>query len=255
MPLARHTLPDQIVKELQAQIASGSLRPGARLESHEQLATRFGVSRTAIREALKILSSKGLVALRQGDGTYVSRPDPETVVEPPYASFLRERATIVELLEARRHIEVATARLAARHATPEELRAMALLLDGMDEDARRKRLDAITEKAMHFHLLVAVSSRNRILGKILQMVRDLLYHQQREVQRAPGAARRAAARHRRIFVAMKARDEDRAAALMAAHLDDALRRLRPRKAQAHGVGRRRPTGPSGGAAPHARPAR
>lgn len=255
MPLTRSTLSEQIAKELQGQIASGSPRPGARLESHEQLATRFGVSRTAVREALKILSSKGLVALRQGDGTYVRQPDVDIVVEPLYASLLREQATILELLEARRHIEVATARLAARHATAEELRAMALLLDGMDADARRNRLDAFTERAMHFHLPVAVSSRNRILGKILQMVRDLLYHRQREVQRAPGAARRAAGYHRRILEAVKDRNEDKAAAIMAEHLDDAPRTLRRRKARPPGAGRDRLMGPNGREASHARPTR
>src|SRR5581483_9376653 len=92
---------EQIVLQLQQEILSGQISPGARLPTERDLAVQFGVSRASIREALSVLQSRGLVESRQGGGTIVSSSAAIDLIGPLSAQLARSRSAIMNPLEVR----------------------------------------------------------------------------------------------------------------------------------------------------------
>ena len=109
-------------------LLAGNVSPGTRLPSERQLAEELGVGRSVVREALKSLGLLGLVEVRQGDGTYLRRVESELlprVIE--WGLLLGERRT-ADLIEARQHLEVVTAQLAAARRDDDDVAALAAAL-------------------------------------------------------------------------------------------------------------------------------
>ena len=147
-------------------ILSGDVAPGQRLPVEAELAERFSVSRSTVREALRVLTSEHLVETTRGvtGGTFVSKPRAAAIAGTLAAGidFLTTGSdmTAEELLEAREALEVPAARLAASRRTPRDLRSMALSLP---DDADVDRLDRF-EGNRAFHDAVIEASGNRILS-------------------------------------------------------------------------------------------
>jgi len=146
---------------------------GSRLPSERQLAEALGVSRTVVREAIRLLEARKLVEVQGGSGAIVRGAGPAPVTES--INMLFERADIKvsfdDLQTVRAVLEVATAGLAASHATPADLEAMENAL------ARMTRAGAIEEQIQgdyDFHLAVARATQNQIFVLLLQAMNDIL---------------------------------------------------------------------------------
>jgi len=118
---------EEVAEELQRLIASGHWEKGEKLPSEVELAKEFGVSRSALREALRSLSSMGLVQIRHGEGNFVWYPEAEDYLNPLVARLMVDREDVLAIMEARSMVEVKTAMLAAERVTPELLSEMELL--------------------------------------------------------------------------------------------------------------------------------
>jgi len=117
---------EEVVDQIKEAIYSRQLLPGDRLPSERELSEQFGLSRMTIRDALRVLESTGLVEIKVGasGGAYVREPNLE-MLSDSLSSFLRlKKTTLLELTEARKIIETATAELAAQRATEEDLKAV-----------------------------------------------------------------------------------------------------------------------------------
>src|SRR5207253_1036600 len=108
-----------IVEQIHALIREGRWVPGDQIPPERELAERFRVSRTSVREALRALEMQGIIDSRQGGGTFVRTADTEALVPPLAAAILRGRRELAEVLEVRELIEPGIARLAATRATAE----------------------------------------------------------------------------------------------------------------------------------------
>lgn len=159
---------EEIADQLREVILSGALKPGDKLPSTKELAERFQVGRSTVREALSALKATGLVDIRQGEGCYVRQAGAEEVEIPKLDRLLLSPQTVVELSEARKVLEVSNAGLAAERRTPERLARLEQIVSRMaatrDDEAEAKRLDA------EFHMALADATGNPILARLLESI-------------------------------------------------------------------------------------
>jgi GntR family transcriptional repressor for pyruvate dehydrogenase complex len=207
---------EEIVRQIRMLIADGHLKSGDRLPPERDLAERFRVSRTSVREAMRALESRGLIGIRPGEGAFVREVSIEALVEPLALVILAQRETIADLYEARRLLEPPIAALAARRATPEELTEMARILDEQGAEVAAGRTGLVQDAA--FHSALAHSTHNRAITRIVTTLMDLLAQSREESLSIPGRPVRSHADHRRVLAAVESRDARRAEQAMLTHL-------------------------------------
>src|ERR687891_891705 len=108
-PIKSTRIYEEIVRQIRQMISEGRLKSGDQLPPERDLAEKFVVSRTSVREALRALESVGLIEIRPGEGTFVREVSVDALVEPLALVLLSQRAMIEELFEARRLLEPAIA--------------------------------------------------------------------------------------------------------------------------------------------------
>lgn len=226
-PLRRETLTEQVAAGLTALIEQGELAPGTLLPSESKLAHEFGVSRPVVREALKALAAKDVVAIANGKGAIV-RPMSSDPLRDFFRRALRVRhATAVELLEVRRGIEVESATLAAQRRTAAELEELRQILPALGEALHDPA--AFVAADTEFHLLVASASHNPMLYHLIESIREPMQDSMRAVsrQRVSKAQHEfALTAHARIVAAIERAAPEEAGRAMAAHFDEAIRLIK-----------------------------
>lgn len=165
---------DAIVRQLEARILEGTLRPGERLPPERDLAQRLDVSRPSLREALQKLEALGLVETRQGGGTYVSAVLAPTLTDPLVQLFQRHPETVYDLLEFRQALEGIAAYYAAGRATQADREILERRFSAMDEAHRRADPGAEAEADAELHLAIAEAAHNVVLLHIMRGLFDLL---------------------------------------------------------------------------------
>ena len=207
---------EEVVAQLERLILDGTLRPGDKLPPERELAERFDVSRSAVREAIRALELKGFVEPRPGEGTLVRIPTIESLLNPLASLLGRKHDLVAELLEVREMIEPAVAARAARNAGPEDLARMEDILNRQKEKVSRHEL-AIEEDS-EFHYTIARATKNSVILKVLDMMMDILRESRERSLQVEGRREKSLAGHRRIFNAIKRRDAEAAEAAMRQHL-------------------------------------
>jgi DNA-binding FadR family transcriptional regulator len=210
---------DEAVEQIEQAIYAGKLTPGDRLPPERELAEIFGLSRMTIRDALRILESNGLVEIRLGanGGAFVREPNFGSLSHSISSMIKFKRATLLELAEARKIIETATAELAAKRATEEDLEAMRLAVEEADE-AFAEDDTYYMPHSVAFHVALAKAANNYLLELTVQSFRTLFFNVLEQLLPTTDMAERAITDHRAIYEAVKARDGALARRLMAEHL-------------------------------------
>ncbi|TCL37396.1 DNA-binding FadR family transcriptional regulator [Anaerospora hongkongensis] len=172
--IERKKLGDQVIHQLQEKISLGELKPGEKIPTETELMTLFGVGRSTVREAVRVLAKAGLLEVRQGDGTYVL--DRTNNLEP--LEHRLRRASILEVYEVRRALELEIAKLAARRRSEEDLLAMRESLAKRREARRVNDKRSYVDADLLFHLAIAAASKNSVLTDLYfsfsNTVRDAL---------------------------------------------------------------------------------
>jgi GntR family transcriptional repressor for pyruvate dehydrogenase complex len=214
----------EITRKLLDFLLSGEIEPGTKIPGERHLAEALGVGRSAVREAIKSLSLLGLLDVRQGDGTYLSRSGSDLLPRVIEWGLLLKLPSVMDLVEARAEIEVIGAGLAATRATEEQV---AILRDGLEAmRAAGEDVDAYVEADIAFHLEVARASGNEVFSNLVTSLRSLLRVWVDRVLRHAGETGTSLAMHQPIVDAIAAGDADGARAAMRAHMERADRRLR-----------------------------
>src|SRR5437867_2027670 len=233
-PIKSTRIYEEIVRQIKTMISEGRLNSGDQLPPERDLAEKFVVSRTSVREALRALESLGLVEIRPGEGTFVREVSVEALIEPLAMVMFSQREAIGELFEARRLLEPAIAALAARRATPEEVREMERILGEQAKEIAAGRT-GLPQDA-EFHAAIASAAHNQAITRLVHGIMDLLGQSREESLNAPGRPMRSHQDHRRVLEAIRQRDEHAAEHAMRDHVSaveglvvgaDALRK-RPR---------------------------
>ncbi|MDQ6926923.1 MAG: FadR family transcriptional regulator [Candidatus Eremiobacteraeota bacterium] len=217
---ASRRLHARVVDALLPMIVGGKLAPGSLLPTEPEMGARFGVSRSVVREALRVLGAKGLIEVRHGSGTRVTTPDRWDPLDPTILAELHAGGPSVmvlhDLLEARTIVECEVAALAAERASQEQRamldEALQLMRDSLDDPPRYVTGDSA------FHLALLKAARNRVLERMTQPMHELLQYAQALTDAIPGVLTRALADHEAIADAVMRRDAKGAREAMRAHL-------------------------------------
>lgn len=222
----------RIVTELGEKIVSGRLKPGDRLPGDQEMIEQFQASRTAIREAMKVLSAKGLIEARQRAGTRVRpRADWDLLDSEVLSWHSPDSITetmLKDLEELRELIEPEAASLAAMRATDEDIEALEGAIEQMTKNAANRPVFA--EADLEFHLAVIEASHNQLirrLGGITKTVLQLLFRLQTEVTHA--VPRENIDAHRDICISIRNGDRRGAERAMRQTIRNGARTIRERR--------------------------
>lgn len=208
-----------IVRQVQANIASGKLAPGDRLPSEKELSEQFGLSRTTVRDALRVLESQGLVAIKvgAGGGTFVASPSDQPLSQVLTNMLCLHGITTGELVEARMAIEISIVNYAAERATPEDIRKMYRAI----EQARAAYAAGearFTPHSIDFHVALAEAAKSRALLYTVNAFRTPFYETLDRLLPDDEMALRAIKDHQELMDAIEAHDASRARLVMRAHI-------------------------------------
>ena len=187
-------LPERVADKLREMIIQESLKTGAKLPAEAELMERFGVSRSTVREAVKILQTEHIVDIRQGQGTFLCAM-PGLASDPLGLRFADQEELIAQLLETRLLIEPSVAALAAVRRQDKQLVAMKNLLDKMDNAYLHG--EDYTPYDFEFHSLLPTIHESIQAG----------YHHTRRVE---GSYQRASQCHLEMYRAIMEHDSARA---------------------------------------------
>jgi len=221
-PLKRLDLVREVVDRIRSQILAGEYGPNDLLPPEGRLGESLGVSRTVVREAMRILGAQGLVEVSQGKRPRIRPADPQTVVETFGTYFQRGDHSLLDLIEVRIPLETEMVALAARRATPAQMTVMEQTIEDM---AAAEDLQMRVEADARFHELLAESTGNPLFSLFLTTVSGAMRRSRSETIGRTGADR-ALQGHRAILAAIRKRDADAARKAMDEHLRMAEEDLR-----------------------------
>src|SRR6202167_2764511 len=209
---------EQIVPQIEESVLNGTLKPGDQLPAERELAQRLGVSRTAVREAVKALREKGLVEAYSGRRTFIT----DGTSQAARQSFdlmvkIGQQEGAPYLAELRLILEPGIAALAATRVTDEDLAGLREAVAVMDR--AQKDPAAFIEADLDFHLALAEAAANPLILSLIDSIVGLLREQRIKIFNVEGGPQRGQFHHKRILDAMERRDSELARNAMRAHLE------------------------------------
>lgn len=211
---------EQIVKQVEESILKGQLKPGDQLPPERDLAQRFGVSRTAVREAVKALREKGLLEAYTGRGTFVTNETSQAIRQSLdlIIKISRQEGTL-HLAELRRILEPEIAALAVPRIEEQLVATMREAVANMDRSIRAHDPEGYIESDLDFHLALAEAAGNPLILALIDSIVALLRDQRSRIFKVDGGPERGQFHHKRILKAIEARDAPAARTAMLAHLE------------------------------------
>lgn len=207
----------KLIASIKSLIAEGTFVPGCKLPPERELARSFGVNRSSLRQALKVLQLMGVLSQHVGDGTYLSGNAANILREPIEFLILMGDISDEELFDARLIVESELAARAAERATVQDLAALQRAIVAMEAStSNQTRIDA----DLAFHEAIFQASGNRVCRLIFTVIhRAILVSMSNIVNRAN--VERPLSFHKAIYAAIYRREADEARRKMAEHLLDA----------------------------------
>lgn len=208
---------EQIVEQIEQSIRDGKLKPGDQLPAERELAVDFGVSRTAVREAVKTLSEKGLVEAYSGRGTFVTERKAQStwgsldsLIKDGDAKDFRHVAEMREILEPE-FTALAATRIGEQHLAM--MREAVAVMDRSMKDP-----EAYIEADLDFHLALAEAAGNPLILSLLDSLVGVLREQRLGIFAMKGGPERGQVHHKLILEAIEHGDASKASQAMRAHL-------------------------------------
>jgi len=167
-------LSDRVATELGSRIVRGDLAPGSRLPTEAELCELFSVSRSVIRDAIRVLSARGLVHVRQGHGMVVYPPSDATFAEALIILLMRSDATIGDVIDARAVIETQLAPLVTERATDEDIAELRDELVRYEQSVDRKDWRSAQEAHFSFHFSLLQSLHLPALHILLKPMQQII---------------------------------------------------------------------------------
>jgi len=217
-PVRRRRIYREVVAQIRRLIADGRIQTGECLPPERELAEMFAVSRTSVRDAIRILEMEGIVEPRQGEGTVVKRNPIEGVVRPVAGALSVPEDLTADLFDMRMILEPPLARAAALCARREDIEALEKILEA--QAAKVQAGGTGIEEDTAFHYRLATVSKNRVIPRVMDVLMELLLESRRRSLQGVGRAEKSLDGHRRILAAVKQRDGEAAAASMRQHLEE-----------------------------------
>ena len=209
-------LSTQAAQQIIDMINTGDLKEGERLPSEREFCERLGVSRTVVREAIKLLKASGFVRVRLGIGTFIAESSMNILEVPMSFSSETAQKKISDLQDVREVIEPTIAALAAKNAKVESILKMEQSINEME----RQKFNSYPyiQADNNFHIALAEACNNSVFQLLVNSIVDLLQESRKLAVSSPGAAERANYYHKRILNAIKSKDSQEAFNAMDEHM-------------------------------------
>ena len=212
--IKRSTLSDDVINRLRYMIENNYIKSGEKLPAERELAAMFGVGRSSVREALRVLQTIGALDRKQGIGTYLND---RAQLSLQRVNQVVEKYTFMEMTEARNVIEAQTAELAAIKASSSEIRAMEAAFRKHTKLARSHLESEITILDFNFHRAVVQGTQNTLLLRMFDVLRDILISSNYAVL-SEDTVTNAILYHEQILEAIKVHKPERAKTIMKEHI-------------------------------------
>jgi GntR family transcriptional repressor for pyruvate dehydrogenase complex len=221
----RPDMVDLVVDKVTELIASNKLKPGDRLPPEASVGSQMGVSRTVVREAMRVLAARGLVETKHGVGTLVKSNRGGQLAGPLSSMIQREQISIEDVHGVRAILEVEIAGIAAERASRAEVAELEKRVDELERSAGSTNAKDYVRADGEFHRYLAKISHNPLLVTLLDSVSELLAAIRLSVMEYPELYKPGVADHRRIMERVKAKDAPGARAAMRKHIERAKKIL------------------------------
>jgi len=207
-----------LILRFQQLLSDGLLSPGTKLPPERELAANFGIARSSLRPALKVLEIMGVITQKVGDGSYLNKDASSVLAVPMEFLFLLDDTSLHELIEMRLMIEPALAAKAAERATAQDIALLKQSIADFESSAQdRIRLVA---SDLLFHRTIFEASGNRLAGRLFHTIHRAMLNMIMVTSQLVNLEHTLQF-HRPIMVAIDERNPELAARLMTDHLTDA----------------------------------
>ena len=214
--MAHQTLGQEVVERLRGDLTGGVFKPGEKLPPERELMMRYNAGRNTVREAVQGLVALGMLEVKAGHGTTVSRPDGRVAIARSMTDRPLDEAALVDLAEFRLLLEGEAASLAALRATPGDLALIRGKLAAYQDAVRRS--EAVYPHDVAFHRAVSTAAHNSFYLEVIDMSSQLFQGAMQAADRAPGDVLKAAEEHALIAHHVLLGDADAARKAMRAHI-------------------------------------
>jgi DNA-binding FadR family transcriptional regulator len=176
-PIKREPISVTILNMITDEILSGNLKPGDKLPTENELAESLGVGRNSVREAIKMLSSFGVIEVKMGAGTFIAESMPGAILDPLMLSLAFEQGTSKELVDLRLMIEIGAAELAIDAASDEEIASLEAANEKLKEAADKKIDDPqyLRDVDLNIHYTLFQITKNRFVARIGKAIYRLFF--------------------------------------------------------------------------------
>lgn len=189
-----------IALKIKEMIIGNSMEPGERLPTEIELAEKFKVSRTTIRESMKLLKAENIIEIIQGKGTFVSEYLGVTQ-DPLGLSFANKKSLVKDLLESRLLFEPPIAMLAAQKGEARNLEHLEEIMEKFEAECEGN--EVTMELDVEFHTAIAKCTHNDVLIRIAPIINDSIRQGYNQTCQVPGSLERAKECHREMYNAIK----------------------------------------------------
>lgn len=227
----RNNISEEIAIRMKESMLAGGMKPGDKLPSAKQLMEQFGVGRSTVREALSALQAMGWIETRQGEGSFIKAlPLADSLEHAMGVSSNLDKRKTLELLEARKALEVSNAMIAAERSNDADIQDLQQIVEKMEQHIGDETIGE--ELDISFHMTLAKATHNTIMVQLLQTISDQMEMAIKETRRLElygdcDVSKRLLEEHRAILNAVRERNEEQARSCMMAHLIHVENVLRP----------------------------
>lgn len=169
----RESTVEFVLNRIKEALITDKLAPGDKLPSEHELSSQLSISRGSVREAMKILSSMGIVDIRRGSGTYITGSDFKVASDPLLFSLILSKANMQEFVELRELMECSIVKLIIKNATPEDYEGIEHTIHRMEEQMDQKEEDlpgTLAKLDIAFHEALGRATKNILIEKIYSFV-------------------------------------------------------------------------------------
>jgi GntR family transcriptional repressor for pyruvate dehydrogenase complex len=226
-PIQKKRVYQNIIEQIKASIERSELVPGDKLPSERELAERLSVSRSAVREAISVLESAGMVRIMQGIGVFLEEDRHKDLSARMNGIIHQQGMNLVELLEVRQGIEGQAAYLTAARRSQLDLKVIENAYEGLQNAVLEQKVAAAED--YQFHISIVEASRNQMLLQAVKLFSDRfqqgLHKSRSESMRIPGKSQVVLEEHLKIIEAIREQNAEKAQKAMWQHLQNVKSRF------------------------------
>jgi GntR family transcriptional regulator, transcriptional repressor for pyruvate dehydrogenase complex len=223
-PVKKTSLSDYVVSQIKGMIVRSEIKVGEKLPNERDLSTMFDVSRSSVREALRVLELQGLL-LRNNSGTYVQTNFSEVIGESLTLQLLMNSATYEDIQQTRVMLERELIKSATVQCSEDSLEKISKEIDKMERAIKAKDKELYISADIAFHSEIAKSANNSVLLFLYNTISALIFKVQKRVAFDDDVLKTSLDYHKEIYSAIKERDVVAAESKLVEHLLDVENRI------------------------------